>query len=76
MKDLIKVEDMIKKLSSGASNFLIDVLVGLVVLVVGFRIIAWLEKTLKKEHRFSKLDKTAKSFIVSFITISLKVVFV
>ena len=42
MKDLIKVEDMIKKLSSGASNFLIDVLVGLVVLVVGFRIIAWL----------------------------------
>ena len=76
MKDLIKVEDMIKKLSTGASNFLIDVLVGLVVLVVGFRIIAWLEKTLKKEHRFSKLDKTAKSFIVSFITISLKVVLI
>lgn len=76
MKDLIKVEDMIKKLSTGASNFLIDVLVGLIVLVVGFRIIAWLEKTLKKEHRFSKLDKTAKSFIVSFIIISLKVVLI
>lgn len=76
MQDIVKFEDMIKKISSEAADLLIDILVGLIVLVLGFRIIAWLEKKLKKEYSFSKLDKTAKSFIVSFIVISLKILLI
>lgn len=76
MQDVIKLEDMIKKVSTSAANFLIDILIGLLFLILGFRIIVWLEKKLKKEHRFSKIDKTAKSFIVSFIIISLKIILI
>jgi small conductance mechanosensitive channel len=70
---LTNVEEIIKNLAIKSSDLLIDVLVALVVMIIGFRIIAVLEKRLKNPNKFKKLDGNAKGFIISFITIGLKV---
>lgn len=70
------MKDSLLKLSSGATDLLINLGVGLLILIIGYRVINWFERSLKKEHKFSKMDKTAKSFIVSFITIGLKVLLI
>ncbi len=67
------MKDVLNNLLNDSFSFLIDLIVAIVVLIVGFKLIKLLEKYLKKEHRFSKLDTTAKSFIVSLVTIALKV---
>ena len=70
---LTNVEEIIKNLAIKSSDLLIDVIVALVVMIIGFRIIAVLEKRLKNPNKFKKLDGNAKGFIISFITIGLKV---
>ena len=70
---LTNVEEIIKNLAIKSSDFLVDILIALVVMVIGFRIIAGLEKRLKNPSKFKKLDGNAKGFIISFITIGLKV---
>lgn len=67
------MEKFFEKITSGGTDFLIDLIVSLLILVVGFKIVGMLEKSFKKEHKFSKLDPSVKSFIVSFIIIGLKV---
>lgn len=67
------MENVLKNLTSSASDFLIDLLVALVVLLIGFRIIRFIEKSLKKESKLSKIDQSVKGFVVSFISIALKI---
>lgn len=70
------MEDIIKNLSNKSVDFLLQILAGLVILIVGFRIINAIEKKLKKPHKFSKLDQSVKTFLISFFTISLKILLI
>lgn len=70
------MEELIKKISVGATNILLDIIVAIIVLAIGFRLISWLEKKMKKENKLSKLDPSAKGFVVNFVTISLKVILI
>ena len=67
------MNDIIKNLASKSVDFGLDLLLGLLVLIVGYRIISFLESRLKKSHRFIKIDPTAKSFLISFVSITLKI---
>ena len=60
-------------LSIKSSGFLVNLIIALVVMIIGYRIISGLEKRLKKPSRFNKLDPSVKTFLISFITISLKI---
>ena len=67
------MEDIIKNLSQKSVDMGLKVIGGLLVLIIGFKIINVIEKKLKKPGKFSKIDQSVKTFIVSFTTISLKV---
>ena len=67
------MEKLFEKITNGGTDFLINLVVSLLILIIGFKIVGMLEKSFKKEHKFSKLDPSVKSFIVSFIIIGLKV---
>lgn len=70
---LSTVDEIIKDLSIKSSGFLVNVVIALIIMIIGYRIIAVIEKRLKKPGRFNKLDPSVKTFMVSFVTISLKV---
>ena len=70
------MEDILKNISNKSFDLLLEILVGLIVLIIGFRIINMIENKLKKPGKFNKLDQTVKTFFVSFITISLKIVLI
>ena len=67
------MEKVLEKLITGASDLLIKILISLIILVIGFRLISLLEKSLKKEHKLKALDESAKGFVISFVVISLKI---
>lgn len=67
------MEEIIKNLSNKSVDFLLKILAGLAVLIIGFKIISIIEKRLKKPHKFNKLDQTVKTFLISFTVIALKV---
>lgn len=67
------MEKFLDKLVNLGIEYGTKLLVALVVLLIGSRLIKLLDKFLKKEHKFSKIDPNVKDFIVSFINISLKV---
>ncbi len=69
------MEDIIKTLKNQSFDLLLKLGVGLLVLIIGFNIIDALEKRFKK-HSFSKIDSTVKTFLVSFITVALKVLLI
>lgn len=70
------MNEALKNFGADANEFIIKLVIALLIFVIGFRIVALLEKGFRKEHKFSKLDKTAKGFLVSFITIGLKVLLI
>lgn len=67
------MEKILDKLTNMGIDFGIKLLICIIVLIVGSRLINMLTKFLRKEHRFSKLDPGVKGFLVSFISIALKV---
>ncbi len=69
-------EDLITKLSSGAMDMALKILAAIVVLVIGLKIIKLIEKIIKKEHKNSKVDKSIKSFVVSFTSTGLKILLI
>lgn len=73
-KELSNFEEIIKDLSLKSSDFVIKIVLALIVMIIGFRIINVIEKRLKKPHKLSKIDPSAKGFIISFVTIALKVI--
>ena len=72
-KELSNFEEIIKNLSVKSSDLLVKVILALIVMIIGYRIVNALEKRLKKPGKFSRLDASVKSFIISFITIALKI---
>ena len=70
------MNDILKNLSNKSVDFLLEILAGLVILIVGFKIINIIEKKLKKPNKFAKLDQSVKTFFISFATISMKIVLI
>ena len=70
------MENIIKSLGDKSFNFLIELFAGLIVLIIGFKVINLLESKLKKTNRFTKLDSSVKTFFASFLTISLKILLI
>lgn len=64
---------MFKELLEKAFDLGIQLVIALLVLFIGFKIINIIEKRLKKEHKMSKLDASVKSFLISLLCISLKI---
>ena len=69
-----KVEKLLEKLFDLGVDAGTKILICLVILIVGTKVINVIVKGLKKEHKMSKIDKSVKSFLVSFINIGLKVI--
>ena len=63
---------MFKELLEKAFDLGIQLIIAILLLLIGFKIIKLIEKSLKKENKFTKLDKSVKSFMISIISITLK----
>ena len=70
------MEDILKNLSNKSVDFVVKIVAGLLILIIGFKIINVIEKKLKKPHKFDKLDLSVKTFLISFLTISLKILLI
>lgn len=70
------MEEIIKNLSNKSVDFLVKILFGLIILIVGFKIINTIENKLKRPKKPSRLDQTVRSFLISFTTISLKILLI
>lgn len=66
----------IEKLLNKLFDLGVLVFVAILVLIIGFKVIKLLENNLKKEHKMSRLDKSVKSFAISILSISLKVLLI
>ena len=66
------MEEILKNLTDKSSGFILDLLVALIIFIIGFRIVNFIESKLKKTHKFTKLDSSVKGFLISFLTIGLK----
>lgn len=64
--------ETIEKLLNKAFDLGVQLLIALIVVVIGFKLIKILEKKLKKENKFAKLDNSVKTFVISILSISLK----
>lgn len=69
---MIKLEELLNK----GFYLCVNVLVAFIVLAIGLKLIKLLDKGLRKHHKIEKLDPTVKSFVISGISISLKVLLV
>ena len=67
------MEEIIKNIANKSIDLALELLIGIIILIIGFKIVNVIEKALKKPHKFSKLDQSVKTFIISFVTISLKI---
>lgn len=67
------MERLLEKIVNAGIDFGLKILVSLIILAIGIKLIDILEKYLKKDHKFSKLDPSVKTFVVSFVVIALKV---
>lgn len=70
----MKYEEIIEKIISGSIDIGLKIIAAIIVLAIGLRVIKWIEKLIKKENKYSRVDKSMKSFIVSFASIGLKIV--
>jgi small conductance mechanosensitive channel len=67
------MEKYVDKITNIGIDFGLKLLAGLVILIIGSKIINVLVKFLKKDHKHSKIDASAKSFLISFVNVALKV---
>ncbi len=67
------MKEILNNLKNSSFEFLINLIIAVIIIVVGFKLIKFLEKYLRKEHKFSKMDPTAKGFIISIVSIALKI---
>ena len=64
---------MFKELLEKAFDLGVQLIIALLILIIGFKLVKILEKSLKKEHKLSKIDASVKTFVISITTIALKV---
>ena len=67
------MEEFLNKLINIGVEYGSKLLLAIVILIIGSRLIKLLDKSLKKERKFSKVDKEVREFLVGFINIALKV---
>src|SRR5574344_1453612 len=63
----------LEQLLASSKDFVIHAIGAILVIIVGLKLINILTKFLKKEHKFSKLDVSAKGFIISLMNLGLKI---
>ena len=68
------LEAIVKEIAQKAAQYGIKILVGLVIVFIGFKVTSFLIKRLKKSKIFSKLDNSLASFLCSLLNIVAKVV--
>ena len=56
--------ETLEKLLDKAFNLGIQLLIAILVILIGFKLIKMLEKRLKKESKFAKLDSSVKGFVI------------
>jgi len=59
-----------------AARTMLALAVAVILLIVGFKLSNWLTKKFKHSHGFQRMDPTARSFLISTISICLKLLFV
>ncbi len=64
---------MFKELLEKAFDLGIQLLIALLVITIGFKIIKMIEKSLKKENKLKRLDNSVKGFMISILSLSLKI---
>lgn len=67
------MEKIIDKILSSSTNFIINLICAILIIVIGLKLVSIIEKSLKKEHRLTKFDVSVKGFIISVVSISLKI---
>jgi len=67
------MKEALKDFVKDANGFIIDLAIALIIIVIGFKIVSLIEKGMKKPHKYGKLDPTVKGFLISFISIALKI---
>ena len=65
-----------EKLKEFATSAGVNLLLGIIVLIVGFFLIHWFVRFLKNNKRFSKLDLSLQSFLVNAVKLVLSVIVV
>lgn len=67
------MEKWIDKLIDIGSDFGIKIITSLLILIIGFKVADVVVKLIKKGRGFNKLDKSVQTFLLSFISISFKI---
>ncbi len=67
------MKEAIKDFIADANDFIIDFVIALIIIIIGFKIVNIIVSIVKKPHKFNKLDPTVKSFLISFFAIALKI---
>ena len=67
------MKEALKDFIKDSNDFIIDLAVALVIIIVGFKIVSIIVNIMKKPHKYGKLDPTVKSFLISFMSIALKI---
>ena len=65
---------MFKNLLEKAFDLGVQLLIAILILLIGFKIIKIIENNLRKENKLAKIDKSVKTFLISILSISLKIV--
>ena len=66
----------IEKIKSFLTTAGVNLLLGIIILIVGFFLIHWLVKFLRRSKAFTKLDPSLQSFFVNTIKLILAVIVV
>lgn len=70
------MEKLIKKILDGSVELVWKVFIAIIIIVVGFKIVEYILNRVKKTKGFNKIEKTSQSFILSILSVSLKIIVV
>lgn len=66
-------EETFKKLLDQSASAVLKILIGILIIVIGFKVVKWALKTIKKGKGYAKLEPSLASFLISFIGITLRI---
>lgn len=69
-----QAEKLIEKLINLGIDIGTKLLISIIILIIGTKIINALVNSLRKEHKWGKMESSVKSFLISFINIGLKII--
>ena len=68
------MEKFLDKLVEGSIDISAKLIIAVIVLAIGSKIIKAIESNLRKENKLKHLDASVKGFLISFISITSKIV--